>query len=361
MPGRPCYDADMGGIAAQKEELKMKSAVFYGKHDLRVEERPVPQPGRGEVLLRVMACGVCGTDVHIFEGDQGAADCPSGTVLGHEFSGVVEAVGEGVSAFAPGDRVCVDPNRLCGECRPCRDGLGHFCKHMTGIGTTVDGGFAQFCAVPQSQLYRIADGLSFAQAAMAEPVSCCLHGIDLCELRPGCRAAVIGGGMIGLLMVQLLRLSGASFIALLEPVEQKRALGLRLGADAAFDPLREEPDRILRAAGRLDTVIECAGLPSTVSQAVAIAGRRAVVMLFGLTRPDDAVPVRPFDLFRRELTIKASYINPYTMGRAVDLLNGGRLDVSSMLAEEIPLARLPEVLAAPALRAKGKYIVLPQA
>ena len=337
----------------------MKCAVYYGKQDLRVEERPVPRPGRGEVLVRVMACGVCGTDVHIFQGDPGAADCPPGTVPGHEFAGVIEAAGEGVTAFGPGDRVCVDPNKLCGECDFCRGGIGHFCEHMTGIGTTADGGFAEYCVVPQSQLYRVADSVPFEQAAMAEPVSCCLHGLDLCEMRPGSRAAVIGGGMIGLLMVQLLRLAGASFVALLEPVQAKRELGLRLGADVAIDSVHEDPAEALRraGAGRLDTVIECAGLPVTVEQAIRIAGNRSVVMLFGLTKPDDAVSVKPFDLFRRELTIKASYINPYTMGRAVDLINAGRLDVHSMVAQAIPLSGLRDVLADPALRARGKYIV----
>ena len=311
----------------------MKCAVYYGKQDLRVEERPVPRPGRGEVLVRVMACGVCGTDVHIFQGDPGAADCPPGTVPGHEFAGVIEAAGEGVTAFGPGDRVCVDPNKLCGECDFCRGGIGHFCEHMTGIGTTADGGFAEYCVVPQSQLYRVADSVPFEQAAMAEPVSCCLHGLDLCEVRPGSRAAVIGGGMIGLLMVQLLRLAGASFVALLEPVQAKRELGLRLGADVAIDSVHEDPAEALRrsGAGRLDTVIECAGLPVTVEQAIRIAGNRSVVMLFGLTKPDDAVSVKPFDLFRRELTIKASYINPYTMGRAVDLINAGRQHHNAMV------------------------------
>ena len=262
----------------------MKCAVYYGKQDLRVEERPVPRPGRGEVLVRVMACGVCGTDVHIFQGDPGAADCPPGTVPGHEFAGVIEAAGEGVTAFGPGDRVCVDPNKLCGECDFCRGGIGHFCEHMTGIGTTADGGFAEYCVVPQSQLYRVADSVPFEQAAMAEPVSCCLHGLDLCEVRPGSRAAVIGGGMIGLLMVQLLRLAGASFVALLEPVQAKRELGLRLGADVAIDSVHEDPAEALRraGAGRLDTVIECAGLPVTVEQAIRIAGNRSVV------RPDKA-------------------------------------------------------------------------
>ena len=179
----------------------MKSAVFYGIHDLRIEERPRPVPGPEEVLIRVMACGVCGTDVHIFEGDKGAAEVTPPTILGHEFSGVIEETGRNVTGFAVGDRVCVDPNRNCGRCRYCREGLAHFCVQMTGYGTTVDGGFAEYCAVDKCQVYKLGPNTTFEQGAMTEPVACCLHGIDLCEIRPGASVAVIGGGMIGLLMV----------------------------------------------------------------------------------------------------------------------------------------------------------------
>ena len=111
----------------------MKAAVFYDKHDLRIEELPMPSPKKGELLIKVMACGICGTDVHIFHGDEGAAKTPAGTVLGHEFAGIVEAAGEGVTDFQPGDRVCVDPNKLCGECSWCLEGIGHFCENMIGI------------------------------------------------------------------------------------------------------------------------------------------------------------------------------------------------------------------------------------
>lgn len=121
----------------------MKSAVFYGKHDLRVEESAKPAVGRRDVLINVKACGVCGTDVHIYEGDKGAADVTPPTILGHEFAGVVEAVGSDVAGFKPGDRVCIDPNHPCGCCEPCRDGINHYCEHMTGYGTTVNGGFAE--------------------------------------------------------------------------------------------------------------------------------------------------------------------------------------------------------------------------
>ena len=201
---------------------------------MKVQESPVPKLEPDGVLVRVMACGICGTDVHIYEGDKGAADTTPPVILGHEFSGVVEAVGEKVSRVKAGDRVCIDPNSLCGACSYCRTGIGHFCENMVGIGTTVDGGFAEYCAVPESQVYRLAAGISFEEGAMAEPLACCLHGIDLCEIRPGSAVMVIGAGMIGLLMVQLAKLSGVRLVAVLEPVEEKRIMALKLGADLLY-------------------------------------------------------------------------------------------------------------------------------
>ena len=163
----------------------MKSAVFYGQHDLRVEQREIPAPGPGEVQIQVKACGICGTDVHIYEGDKGAAEVHPPTILGHEFSGVVTATGSDVERFRAGDRVCIDPNGYCGACDFCRNGQVHFCEHMTGYGTTKDGGFAEYCVVDASQVYRLGDNTTFAQGAMAEPVACCLHGIDMCDIEPG--------------------------------------------------------------------------------------------------------------------------------------------------------------------------------
>ena len=169
----------------------MKCAVFYGKHEVRIEERPMPVPGPDEVLIQVKACGVCGTDVHIFEGDEGAAEVTPPTILGHEFSGVIVQTGEQVTDYKAGDRVCIDPNCMCGSCTPCREGVGHYCEHMIGYGTTVDGGFAEYCAVKARQVYRLGDNTTFEQGAMAEPVACCLHGIDLCGIRPGHQVVVM--------------------------------------------------------------------------------------------------------------------------------------------------------------------------
>lgn len=339
----------------------MKSAVFYGPHDIRVEDTPTPLLKSDEVLIRVKACGICGTDIHIFEGDKGAADTFPPCILGHEFSGTIEKVGDGVDSCKVGDRVCADPNDTCGACDPCREGLAHYCEHMTGYGTNTNGGFAQFCKVRAKQVYHIADGVPFDEAAMSEPVSCCLHGIDMCDIRPGAAVLVLGGGMIGQLMMQLARGAGAGCVIMSEPVKSKRDMALRLGTDIAVDPLSENVGEVVRSRGvrRIDTVIECCGLRSTINQALELVGNKGTVMIFGLTKPDDTVEIKPFSIFQKETTIRASYINPYTMGRAVSLINSKRLDVSSMVAGRVPLEQLSAVLSDPSLRRLGKYIVHP--
>ena len=338
----------------------MKAAVFYGKEDLRVEELPIPEiKNADDVLIRVRACGVCGTDMHIFDGDEGAAPTPAGTVLGHEFAGEVIAVGSGVGNVKVGDRVAVDPNKLCGVCDFCRGGVGHFCEAMVGIGTTVNGGFAEYCVVPESQVYRFSDKISFAEAAMTEPVACCLHGIDLCEIEAGATVCIIGGGMIGLLMLQLAKLRGAARLILIEPIEEKRRLALSLGADTVIDPLTEDVAARISEAGisRIECVIECVGKTATMKQAIELAGKKSTVMLFGLSKPNDTIDIKPFEIFKKEITLKASFINPYTQSRALALIDSGRIDVSSMIYKTVGIEALPSVLADKAERARGKYIV----
>ena len=340
----------------------MKAAVFYEKNDLRIENIEKPTAKAGEVLIKVMACGICGTDVHIFHGDEGAAPTPAGTVLGHEFAGVVEAIGDGVKNVAVGDRVCVDPNKLCNECYYCKSGIGHFCEDMIGIGTTVNGGFSEYCVVPQSQVYKIADTTTFEMAAMTEPVACCVHGIDMCNISCGDTVAVIGGGMIGMIMLQLAKISGAGKLIMIEPVEEKRETAKKLGADLCIDPIHEDVKAVLAKNGidRISTVIECVGRISTIEQAVEIAGKKSTVMMFGLTAPDDTLTIKPFEIFKKEIVLKASYINPYTQKRALELIDNGKIDISSMVYAVEPLEKLPEILADGKLRAKGKFIINPQ-
>lgn len=339
----------------------MKAAVFYGRHDIRVEEAAMPQVGEKDVLIRVKACGICGTDVHIYEGDKGAADTTPPCILGHEFAGVVEQTGALVTTVRVGDRVCVDPNQLCHECDYCREGIGHFCEKMIGIGTTTNGGFAEFCAVKESQVYQLGDAISFEEGAMTEPVACCLHGMDMCEIHPASVVAVIGGGMIGQLMIQLAKLSGARKVILIEPILEKRKIGLQIGADIVIDPLEEDAAEMLCRQGihRIHTVIECVGKPATIEQAIRLAGKKSVVMMFGLTKPDETISVKPFKIFQKEIVLKSSFINPYTQQRALDLIKDKKIDVKSMLYECCGLEELPALLGDAKRRAMGKYIIRP--
>jgi len=216
--------------------------------------------------------------------------------------------------------------------------------------------------VKERQVYKLGENTTFEQGAMAEPVACCLHGIDLCHIQPGQQVVVIGGGMIGLLMMQLAKLAGAAKVALLEPVESKREVAKKLGADVCIDPIQEDVKERLKEAGLnwVNVVIECVGRPSTMEQAIDIAGNKGVVMMFGLTKPDDTISVKPFQIFQKELELKASYINPYTQKRALELIDSGRLDVSSMVCEVCGLEMLEEILSSPKLRGKGKYIISPE-
>lgn len=339
----------------------MRSAIFYGKHEMKVEEREIPFVGVDDVLVEVKACGVCGTDVHIYEGDKGAAEVNPPTILGHEFAGVVTEVGKNVTKFKVGDRVCVDPNCYCGNCDYCKSGIAHYCTDMIGYGTTMNGGFAEYCSVNQRQIYPIGENTTFEAGAMAEPVACCLHGIDMCNIKPGSNVVVIGGGMIGLLMMQLAKLAGATKVALVEPVANKREVAMQLGADFCIDPIKEDVKATLEENGVVwvNTVIECVGRPSTIEQAIDIAGNKAVVMMFGLTKPDETIAVKPFEIFQKEIELKASFINPYTHKRAIELIDSGRLDVTSMIYEVVGLDKLEDVLSKPELRANGKYIIAP--
>ncbi len=338
----------------------MKSAVFYGKHDMRLEEREIPTYGENDVLINVKACGICGTDVHIYEGSPGSADVTPPQILGHEFAGQVTAVGSKVKNFKVGDKVTVDPNWVCGKCGPCKEGIVHYCENMFSYGVTLDGGFSEYCAVNEAVVYNIGD-MSYEDGAMVEPLGCCLHGIDMCEITSGDNVVVVGGGMIGLLMVQLAKISGAARVILLEPVEAKRQVGLDLGADLAFDPINQDVKAELAKVGvkRVSTVIECVGRTQTIEQAIDIAGYKSVVMMFGLTGPDDTISVKPFEIFKKEIVLKASFINPCTHQRAIDLITSGKIDVSSMVYEVAELERLEEILSSPSLRANGKYLIKP--
>ena len=182
--------------------MAMKASYFVGKGSFEVRQAPELHPGAGEVVVRNKFCGVCGTDVHIFHGEPGSADVNPPVVLGHEYSGEIVEVGEGVTDLQVGDHVTVDPNIYCGKCEHCRNGKKQLCESMEAIGVTRDGGFAEYSRIPASQAFKLDPAVPYEAAAMAEPLACCLHGIDLAGIKPGQKVCVIGGGAIGLIMVQ---------------------------------------------------------------------------------------------------------------------------------------------------------------
>ena len=337
----------------------MKAARFRGKGSLIVEDIPAREPGDHEVQIGIRYCGVCGTDVHIFNGEKGSAEVTPPVTLGHEFSGDVLKVGAGVTDLKPGDRVSVDPNSYCGKCYFCARGMKHLCKNMVGLGTALDGGFAETITVDEKLVHRIPDSLSYEAAAMAEPLSCCLHGIDLTDIHAGQTVMIVGTGSIGLMMVQLAKARGAATVITVEPNAARREKALRLGAAFGIDPRTDDTGAILAAHGveNVDRVIDCAGLVSTAEYSVRWAGRGAVVMLFGLTGPDDAMSLKPFEVFQKELTIKGCFVNPDTFSRSIALLSAGVVRTEAIISEVIPLTDIARVFEERLYAREGKVLI----
>lgn len=337
----------------------MKASRFLGNKTFAVTDLPTPHAGPGELVLRNQVCGVCGTDVHIYHGEPGSADVNPPVVLGHEYSGEVVEVGKGVTGFAVGDHVTVDPNIYCGHCAYCQNGKKQLCPSMEAIGVTRDGGFAQYSRIPASQAFKLEPTVPWEAAAMAEPLACCLHGIDLAGIQVGDKVCVVGGGAIGLLMVQLAKLSGASQIVLSEPNEKRRQVGLQLGANAALDPTRPDAQEAFAQVlgGGANVVIECVGNVPAVKSAFQFAGKVATVLLFSVPKVDATFDLPLFDVYKKELTIKGSFVNPDTHARAVALINSGKVDFDPIITHRFTLDQLPEAIAMQMSDASIKVVV----
>jgi L-iditol 2-dehydrogenase len=312
----------------------MLAAVCDGLGRFEVRQVDDPTPGPGEVLVRVTACGVCGTDLHIADGTY-HADYP--LVPGHELSGVVEEVGAGVAGLEPGTPIAMNPNLPCRRCRQCRRGRPHLCESPQAVGVTRDGGFAEFVVMPVELALPQPEGLPVATAALMEPTSCCLHGLDVAAPRTGDRVIILGAGTVGLLMTQLVRLHGAAQVAVSEPVASKRELALRLGADCAADPTTAD-DLLDALDGPADLVIEASGTEAAAQSALDLVDVGGTVLFFGVCDERVEVPVSPRRLFRDEITIRGAYTNPFTDERALALLTGGAVEVGAIISDRFPLA-----------------------
>ncbi len=325
----------------------MKGNFFLGNGKFEVRDLGNLIPGPNDVLIRNMAAGVCGTDVHIYHGEEGSAAVTPPVVLGHEYSGVVEQVGSEVTAVKVGDHVTVDPNMYCGQCEYCRSGKKQLCKSMVAVGVNFNGGFAEYSLVPQAQCFRLDPAVPFEVGAMAEPLACCLHGIDLAEIKAGQNVLVIGGGAIGLIMAQLAHLSGAAKVIVSEPIQMRREIAMQIGADGVIDPINEDiRERFAQLTGRngAEVVIECVGKPAAVRQALEAADKGAMIMMFSVPSPKDTMQLPLFDIFKKELTIRGSMVNPDTHDRAVALINSGRLQIEPLITHRFPLEQVEEAI-----------------
>lgn len=340
----------------------MKGNFFLGNGNFAVREISIPEIDKQEVLIRVAACGVCGTDIHICHGDKGSAEVIPPVVLGHELSGIVEKVGRDVTTIKIGDHITVDPNIYCGKCHYCQNGKKQMCENLSAIGVTRNGGFAEYCIVPEQQCIHLNDKIPLEYGAMTEPLACCIHGVDRADIKIGDTVLVIGGGAIGLLMIQLAHLAGASKVVLSEPVEMRRKIGLELGADAVIDPVYEDVEekleKVLGISGA-DIVIECVGTPSAVKQAFSAAKRGATILLFSVPAAGATYNLCLEDVFRKELKIIGSMINPDTHKRAAELINNNKVQIGKIITHCYPLEQVEDAIFMQTQKESIKVIVKP--
>lgn len=324
----------------------MIQVYLEGPRRLVQEEVPLPEPAAHQVLVRVRACGVCSTDVHSYEG-QTIQGNRYPFHPGHEVAGEVHRSGAECRTLREGDRVVVDPFFACEQCPACREGLQNHCSDRKTIGIVGPGGFSDFVVVPEKNAYRFGR-MGFSQAAFAEPLATVIYGARRLGLRCGERLLIAGAGPIGLLHLQLALRSGASQVVVSDLNPRKLKLARELGAAEAV------PVADARAAGRLgeiagrgfDAVIDCTGVPQVLEQSLGLLGRGGRLLVFGVCPQESAFPLRPFDLYRRDLSIVGSFaLNRSAMKAAVELLDAGRIDTERLTAAVLPRERLEEALA----------------
>lgn len=323
----------------------MRAARLLATGRMQVEDVARPVPGPGDLLVRVLACGICGSDRHMYRGEFPTA---KPVTLGHEFCGVVEVAGSAATGFAPGTLISGDPNISCGVCEQCRAGRPNLCPKLSAIGVTRDGGFAEYVLMPAGQAAALPAGLDPRHGAFCEPVSCCLHAIDVARIRQGGSVLILGGGVIGLIMVELSRLAGAGTIVLSTRQAARRALALELGAQHAVDASGPDADAAVHAIlpDGADVVFECAGVGDTVTQSIRLAKRGGTVVLFGVVPQHDTVTVSPYELLTKELRLEGAWLNPVTHGRAAELIASCALSLDRLITRNIGLDEVPAAIAA---------------
>lgn len=319
----------------------MRAVVIEKPGSFEVGELPDPAPGPGQVVVAPRAVGVCGTDVHIMDGEFPPTTYP--IVPGHEFAGEVVEVGAGVDRALMSQRVAVDPSLFCGHCVYCLRQRGNLCANWGAIGNTVNGGFADYVVVPARNAYRLSDTATFSAGALVEPMSCAVHGLRRLAMPPGSNLLVVGGGTMGLLLFQLARRTGAASVAVVDTDPARVAIARRLGADGAFDSV----DAALEAeADGYDYVVEASGSPAAGRAALRAVRRGGTFMVFGVAPADARLEISPFEIYNSEINIIGSMAVLYTFEPALRLLDAGAVDTETMVSHRFPLQSFGQALEA---------------
>lgn len=323
----------------------MLAAVYKGEGVLQMEQIPIPRVTRpDDVLIKVEAASICGSDLHVTSVPPGQYAKP-GVVLGHEFVGTVERVGEGVTQFAPGDRVVPDPILNCGSCPDCRLGNTNWCVQEDIVGQLRDGGFAQYCLVPAHKLYAFPKDIPARIAAQTEPLACVMNGILKLNPMPSHRVVIFGAGAIGLVFARVMRLYGVPDILICEMLESRRQDALRCGADLVLDPSRENlPELIARRWGTLaDIVVDAVGVGAVTEQALPLLKSGGRLLNFGQDSRARST-IAPAEIVRKELTLIGSYSTHHTFPVAIQLQQNPHLKLDLLVSHELPLEKAADGL-----------------
>ena len=337
----------------------MRAAVLYNIRDLRLEDVPTPEFSTDEVLIKVNATGVCGTDIHIYRGEW-KTSMP--IILGHEFSGVIVETGRDVKNLKIGDPVVAEPNILCGSCYFCRmSERNYFCENLKATGVTINGAFAEYVKTKAENVYKVTEGFNLDEAALIEPLACCVRGIDQAKVRTGDTVAIVGAGPIGLILLQLVKLAGASMVIQTDMEDARLKLARNLGADHTINVAEEDPvEDIKRLTGGygVDVAIEAVGSPKAITQAMKATRRGGRLNIFGVS-PEDAVwEVKPFELYEKELTITTSYRSPFTFQRAVKIALSGKVKLKPLISHIFRLEEIHRAFEVAEKRLEGAVKVL---
>jgi 2-desacetyl-2-hydroxyethyl bacteriochlorophyllide A dehydrogenase len=314
----------------------VRAAVVVTPGKISIEEVPDPTPGPTDVVVKPAATGICGTDLHIMDGEFAPA---YPIVPGHEFAGEIVAIGSEVTGYAVGDQVAVDPSLYCGHCYYCKRARGNQCENWAAIGVTVAGAAAEFVAAPMANLFRLPGHLAARDAALIEPLSCAVRGFDVLPRALASSYLIYGSGTMGLMMLSLAKQAGAESVSIVDLNPARLETARRIGCSAAVVSADE-----IEAPRGFDVVIDCTGVEAAIRDGLRRVGRGGTFLQFGVAAYDARVAIEPYEIYRREITITGSMAVLHSFDRAGQLLAAGVLDPSIFVSHRFPLTSYAEAL-----------------